>query len=301
MRQPVRAGVSTRHVDHRTPVSARVKRDWWGVDGVDPPHPMGSPSLTELGTAHSLAVMPTAAFAGDPLAPVFTYADGPRRRCARAARRLAARQRGGRLAPRARAAGARAGRARPRCGADRSARHGGERGRARGRHLRGAVRRPPPRPGRARPPLSGRPPPPARIPLRVGRRARGRRRRDARAPAADRSLPRPAGGAAPRPAPRDRAPGHAPRQRGREPRRPARAARRAARRSWSTASGCRPRSSPGSWPPRPPRSLERRGERATVLKSGRATFPAVHAHANLGAFFDSVPELEAAVAEWLER
>jgi hypothetical protein len=38
-----------------------------------------------------------------------------------------------------------------------------------------------------------------------------------------------------------------------------------------------------------------------VLRSGRSTFPAVHAHANLGAFFDQVPELEAAVAEWLER
>jgi len=50
----------------------------------------------------------------------------------------------------------------------------------------------------------------------------------------------------------------------------------------------------------PTRALERRAERATVLKSGRSTFPAVHAHANLGAFFDSVPELEAAVAEWLE-
>jgi alpha-beta hydrolase superfamily lysophospholipase len=50
----------------------------------------------------------------------------------------------------------------------------------------------------------------------------------------------------------------------------------------------------------PARSLEQRGERATVLKSGRSTFPAVHAHANLGAFFDSVPELEAAVSEWLE-
>jgi hypothetical protein len=50
----------------------------------------------------------------------------------------------------------------------------------------------------------------------------------------------------------------------------------------------------------PAAALERRGERATVLKSGRSTFPAVHAHANLGAFFDSVPELESAVAEWLE-
>jgi alpha-beta hydrolase superfamily lysophospholipase len=47
--------------------------------------------------------------------------------------------------------------------------------------------------------------------------------------------------------------------------------------------------------------LERSGERATVIKSGRSTFPAVHAHANLGAFFDSVPELEGAVAEWLAR
>jgi alpha-beta hydrolase superfamily lysophospholipase len=51
----------------------------------------------------------------------------------------------------------------------------------------------------------------------------------------------------------------------------------------------------------PAEALERRGERATVLKSGRSTFPGVHAHANLGAFFDSVPELETAVAEWLER
>ena len=51
----------------------------------------------------------------------------------------------------------------------------------------------------------------------------------------------------------------------------------------------------------PADALERRGERATVLKSGRSTFPAVHAHANLGAFFDSVPELDAAVSEWLER
>jgi alpha-beta hydrolase superfamily lysophospholipase len=51
----------------------------------------------------------------------------------------------------------------------------------------------------------------------------------------------------------------------------------------------------------PAQALERRGERATVLKSGRSAFPGVHAHANLGAFFDSVPELEAAVAEWLER
>jgi alpha-beta hydrolase superfamily lysophospholipase len=51
----------------------------------------------------------------------------------------------------------------------------------------------------------------------------------------------------------------------------------------------------------PAEVLERRGERATVLKSGRSTFPGVHAHANLGAFFDSVPELDAAVAEWLER
>jgi len=50
----------------------------------------------------------------------------------------------------------------------------------------------------------------------------------------------------------------------------------------------------------PADALERRGERATVLKSGRSTFPAVHAHANLGAFFDSVPELEAAVSQWLE-
>jgi hypothetical protein len=51
----------------------------------------------------------------------------------------------------------------------------------------------------------------------------------------------------------------------------------------------------------PGEALERRGERATVLESGRTTFPAVHAHANLGAFFDSVPELETTVAEWLER
>ena len=50
----------------------------------------------------------------------------------------------------------------------------------------------------------------------------------------------------------------------------------------------------------PAQALERRGERATVLKSGRSTFPAVHAHANLGAFFDSVPELETAVSQWLE-
>ena len=42
------------------------------------PHPMReSKSLTESETAHSLTVMPTAAYAGDPLAPVFTYADGP--------------------------------------------------------------------------------------------------------------------------------------------------------------------------------------------------------------------------------
>jgi alpha-beta hydrolase superfamily lysophospholipase len=51
----------------------------------------------------------------------------------------------------------------------------------------------------------------------------------------------------------------------------------------------------------PAAALERHGERATVLKSGRSTFPAVHAHANLGAFFDRVPELETTVAEWLER
>jgi hypothetical protein len=51
----------------------------------------------------------------------------------------------------------------------------------------------------------------------------------------------------------------------------------------------------------PAEVLERHGERTTVLKSGRSTFPGVHAHANLGAFFDSVPELEAAVSEWLER
>ena len=38
---------------------------------------MGGPRLTEAGTAHTLTVMPTAAYAGDPLAPVFTYADGP--------------------------------------------------------------------------------------------------------------------------------------------------------------------------------------------------------------------------------
>jgi hypothetical protein len=50
----------------------------------------------------------------------------------------------------------------------------------------------------------------------------------------------------------------------------------------------------------PAQVLERRGERATVLKSSRSTFPAVHAHANLGAFFDSVPELDAAVCAWLE-
>ena len=51
----------------------------------------------------------------------------------------------------------------------------------------------------------------------------------------------------------------------------------------------------------PAEALERQGDRVTVLKSGRSTFPAVHAHANLGAFFDSVPELSSAVAEWLER
>ncbi len=51
----------------------------------------------------------------------------------------------------------------------------------------------------------------------------------------------------------------------------------------------------------PAEALERRGERATVLKSGRSTFPGVHGHANLGAFFDKVPELESAVADWLER
>jgi pimeloyl-ACP methyl ester carboxylesterase len=51
----------------------------------------------------------------------------------------------------------------------------------------------------------------------------------------------------------------------------------------------------------PAERLGRSSERATVLASGRSTFPAVHAHANLGAFFDRVPELEAAVAEWLER
>ena len=50
----------------------------------------------------------------------------------------------------------------------------------------------------------------------------------------------------------------------------------------------------------PARALEGCGARATVLKSGRSTFPGVHAHANLGAFFDSVPELDAAVAGWLE-
>ena len=33
--------------------------------------------MTEAGTTHSLTVMSTAAFAGDPHAPVFTYADGP--------------------------------------------------------------------------------------------------------------------------------------------------------------------------------------------------------------------------------
>jgi hypothetical protein len=49
----------------------------------------------------------------------------------------------------------------------------------------------------------------------------------------------------------------------------------------------------------PAAAAERAGGRVTVLKSGRATFPAVHAHANLGAFFDSVPELDAAVAGWL--
>jgi hypothetical protein len=51
----------------------------------------------------------------------------------------------------------------------------------------------------------------------------------------------------------------------------------------------------------PAGALERQAERATVLESGRSTFPAVHAHANLGAFFDSVPALETAVADWLER
>jgi hypothetical protein len=50
----------------------------------------------------------------------------------------------------------------------------------------------------------------------------------------------------------------------------------------------------------PAEALERQGDRVTVLRSGRSTFPGVHAHANLGAFFDSVPELEAAVSEWLE-
>ncbi len=50
----------------------------------------------------------------------------------------------------------------------------------------------------------------------------------------------------------------------------------------------------------PAQALESRGAQATVLKSGRSTFPGVHAHANLGAFFDSVPELDAAVAGWLE-
>ena len=38
---------------------------------------MGSPRLTGARTSHSLTVMPTAAYAGNPLAPVFTYADGP--------------------------------------------------------------------------------------------------------------------------------------------------------------------------------------------------------------------------------
>src|SRR4029077_7075300 len=47
----------------------------------------------------------------------------------------------------------------------------------------------------------------------------------------------------------------------------------------------------------PAQALERRGARATVLESGRSTFPGVHAHANLGAFFDSVPQLDAAVAD----
>ena len=36
-------------------------------------------------------------------------------------------------------------------------------------------------------------------------------------------------------------------------------------------------------------------------RAGARPSPAVHAHANLGAFFDSVPELETAVSEWLER
>src|SRR4029077_12508340 len=40
---------------------------------------------------------------------------------------------------------------------------------------------------------------------------------------------------------------------------------------------------------------ERRCAGANRLRSGRSTFPAVHAHANLGAFFDRVPELETAV------
>jgi pimeloyl-ACP methyl ester carboxylesterase len=51
----------------------------------------------------------------------------------------------------------------------------------------------------------------------------------------------------------------------------------------------------------PAEALERHGARVTVLESGRSTFPGVHGHANLGAFFDKVPELDAAVSEWLER
>jgi hypothetical protein len=261
---------------------------------------MGSPSLTEPETAHSLAVMPTAAFAGDPLAPVFTYADGPedaalallvvsplaseavgsRRALVQLVRALAARGHGAVLID-PRGTGESAGDPEDvtfealcddlRLGLDELARRFPH---AR-RHLL-AFRY-----------ASG-------VALAVADDAALARlllidpcldpqaalRQDLRHEIARRVMRRGSSGET-----RDDL------------------LAQLARGEAIVVDGQRlsPALFAGLVASAPSEVLERHGERATVLKSGRSTFPGVHAHANLGAFFDSVPELEAAVADWLER
>jgi alpha-beta hydrolase superfamily lysophospholipase len=261
---------------------------------------MGSPSLTEIGTTHTLAVMPTAAFAGDPLAPVFTYADGPddaaiallvvsplaseavgsRRALVQLVRALAARGHGAILID-PRGTGESAGDPEDvtfealcddlRLGLAELARRfpDSQRHLLAFRYAAAAALAVADDETLARLLLID----PCLDPQAA-------LRHDLRHEIARRVMRRGSSGET-----RDDL------------------LTQLARGEAIVVDGQRlsPALFAGLAAAAPAEVLERHGERTTVLESGRTTFPGVHAHANLGAFFDSVPELDAAVWEWLER
>ncbi len=261
---------------------------------------MGSPSLTEVGSTHSLAVMPTAAFAGDPLAPVFTYADGPddAARALLVVSPLASEAVGSRraLVQLVRALGARGHGALlvdPRGTGESAGEPEDVTFEALCDDLRLGLAELARRFPAARPHLLAfRYAAPAALAVaEADAPARlllidpcldpqAALRHDLRHEIARRVMRRGSAGET-----RDEL------------------LAQLGRGEAIVVDGQRlsPALFAGLVASAPAELLERSAGRATVLKSGRSTFPGVHAHANLGAFFDRVPELEDAVADWLGR